>query len=69
MAHVGNPRMGMAMGRHAGIWAVAAVAVVVIAGAPVRAQSSLSEHLAATMSQARNSDLHRRFGRARRCER
>lgn len=64
MIRVGNPCMGMAMRRRAGIWAIAAVATVVIAGAPVRAQSSLSEHLAATMSQAQNSDLHRRFGHA-----
>ena len=40
------------------------MAVMVSMGAPVRAQSSLSEHLAATISQARNSDLHRRFGHA-----
>lgn len=52
------------MGRRAGLWAAAALAVVVIAGSPLRAQSSLSDHLSATMSRAQNSDLHRRFGRA-----
>src|SRR5207248_874155 len=61
---VGNLSVGVAMSRRAAIWAVAAMAVMVSTGAPVRAQSSLSEHLAATISQARNSDLHQRFGRA-----
>jgi tetratricopeptide (TPR) repeat protein len=37
---------------------------MVITGSPVAAQSSLSEHLAATILHARNNDLHRRFGRA-----
>ena len=64
MFDVGNLCMGMTMGRRAGIWAVAALGAMVITGSPVVAQSSLSEHLAVTMSHAQNSDLHRRFGRA-----
>ena len=61
--------MGLAMGRRGNLLAAAALATAalvatMLAAAPLRAQSSLSEHLAHTMSQAQNSDLQRRFGRA-----
>jgi tetratricopeptide (TPR) repeat protein len=52
------------MGRCRILFAVAALTGAMLAGAPVRAQSNLSEHLARIMSQGQNVDLHRRFGKA-----